>query len=113
MKGTRENWAKWIPIIEAFVDGQAIQRKTSFSKGQWHDTDELYGLVSGYEFRVKPKNSQEGVWRIDYLVNLESDITGFGTLSVKGLSDDEIVWPEPHRYLYQYDSVRFIPYGED
>jgi hypothetical protein len=110
--GTRETWAKLLPIIEAFVKIEPIQKKNY--KGNWVDVDLLYGLLDGTEFRLKPEEIVKGVWKRSFIGNFPDNsvtpiiTTDLSVMYIGGASDESPVWPSLDHFEY-VSEPRFEP----
>lgn len=90
IKGTRETWARLLPLINAFVAGTKIQRKQY--DGKWSDSDTLHSILHGDNWRIKPDNLQQGVWSRKY-THSENGVLFTGVAEVAGTNLDTPVWP--------------------
>lgn len=95
MRGTREEWAKLMPLLRAFVAGEPIQRM-DFG-GRWVDTDEVYGVLgsSACAFRIKPAESRMGIWTRGFKLTEPGAINGpvgDGVLRWEGADTDTPIW---------------------
>lgn len=107
MVGTRANWKTFLPLIQAFVNGEKIQKRKY--DGSWEDTEELFGFLGDYVFRIKPKNAVKGIWTIDYKIK-KSLIEGTGTMKMISYSDSPPIWPLDSSITYIKESQKFTPF---
>lgn len=108
MVGTRNTWRKLLPVIQAFVNGEQIQRLNYDNR--WVDIENLYSVLHN-TFRVKPKSVIEGVWLVQYKYedNSVSKVTGAGTLYWKGNSDEYPKWPSSPKIKLLKETENFTP----
>lgn len=109
MSGTRKDWAALLPVLQAFVAGEPVQRLDY--GGRWVDTDAMYSLLHGGKFRVKPAESQMGVWTRDFTMREPGTVNGAigsGTLRWEGADTDTPKWPSVHGLQFTSDAV-FTP----
>jgi hypothetical protein len=60
MSGTRSDWAALLPTLQAFIAGEPIQRMGY--GGRWEDADQMYSVLQGAKYRIKPHHSE---WQRD------------------------------------------------
>lgn len=109
MPGTREEWAKLLPLIQAFVAGEPIQHLQY--GGRWSDSETLYGLLTGSQFRITPAESRLGVWRRPFRVIAVGSVdgpVGAGVMEWHGADTDTPNWPSGHGMTYTGDA-EFTP----
>lgn len=110
-QGTRAHWSKLLPIIEAFVNGEKIQR-LNFS-GRWEDVQEhLHSLlINEGGFRIKPKAIVKGIWQVDYSFK-DTRVSGGshskGTFIWEGNSDETPKWPNISEFKIDMKTERFV-----
>ena len=109
MTGTKEDWAALLPVIHAFVDGQPVQRMDY--GGRWVDTHTMISLLAGAKYRLKPAESQMGVWTRDFTTRDPGSVngpTGTGTMKWEGADTDTPKWPNTNGLTYTSEPV-FTP----
>lgn len=109
MSGTRDDWAKLLPLIQAFVAGEPVQRMGF--RGRWNDATELHSLLAGGRYRLKPAEMREGVWTRNYSIRQLGNIdgaTGDGTFTWEGNDTDTPQWPSIPGLTYTSEPV-FAP----
>lgn len=87
--GSRSDWEKLLPVIQAFVKGEPIQVLSYDNR--WKDTDFLKSALH-VKHRVRPEKVERGTWSISYEYT-QGDVKGRGTFLWEGNSDETPVWP--------------------
>jgi hypothetical protein len=107
--GSREDWMVLLPIIQAWVNGEEVERLCW--DGHWKPVENMRSLA-GAELRLKkdapPK--VEGMWSRKFREKPPGELDGTmceGIITKKGFSDDVIrSWPH-HSY---YENAIFTPF---
>ena len=115
MSGTREDWAKLLPLLQAFVAGAVVQ-KMDFG-GRWVDTNEVYGVLgsTAIKHRLRPPGSRKGVWKRHFTLVETGAVNGpvgTGTLQWEGADTDTPNWNKRSGLTYTSEA-EFTPYGEE
>jgi hypothetical protein len=98
-----------LPLPQAFVSGAPVQ--TLDYGGRWIDTDNMYALLQGGQYRLKPEKSRTGVWSIDFTMRAPGSVNGAigtGTLRWEGNDTDTPRWPSHHGLMFTSAAV-FTP----
>ena len=75
MAGTKEDWNKILPLINAFIEGQRIQ-KLGYDQ-RWHDVQELHSLIVDFKsYRIAPEDSRLGTWSIEFEQRYPGSVDG-------------------------------------
>ena len=99
MKGSREDWSTWLPILTAFCNGEKIQ-KLGYD-GRWIDAMNMYSLMCGARYRIKPARIESGVWTRPFKyveIGSVSGPEGTGVMRFVGDDGDEPIWPKGVSY---------------
>ena len=95
MIGTRNDWGNMLPTLQKFVAGETVQRLDY--DGRWKDTDTMYSVLQGVNYRIKPTESIMGIWTCDFTMRDASSgsngAVGKGTLRWEGANTDTPRWP--------------------
>ena len=110
MSGSRKQWAELLPLLQAFVAGEPMQ-KMDFG-GRWVDTDEMNDLLyRGDKYRLKPDQSRMGAWTRHFTLIQPGSVAGAvgtGTLRWEGADTDAPKWPTVHGMTFTSDPL-FTP----
>jgi hypothetical protein len=111
-KGSREAWAELMPILQAFVSGQQIQKLDYNSR--WVDTDSMYSLMyDGIKtYRIKPADIVDGIWSRGFTYTPsqykpEDKPQEEGIMTWRGTNMDTPPWPTDSGYTFF--AVNFRP----
>jgi hypothetical protein len=88
----KAEWAKLLPVIEAFVSGKAIQ-KMGYN-GRWENTCSMYSVLTT-EYRVTPEDTIKGLWTVEFTETTPGAVDGpkkSGTMVWYGSSKDTPPW---------------------
>ena len=112
MSGTREDWAKILPLLTAFVKGAAIQHKDY--RGRWEDASTMTSLMCGgaSSYRLTPEHDREGTWSVNYTFSLPGRVDGphsSGVMEWSGKESDEPPWGASPGVTYDLASQKFTP----
>lgn len=105
---TREKWAALLPIVQAFVNGEPVQRLDYDHR--WKDTTSLRDMLCA-KHRIRPPQIISGTWEQDYEFMEPGRINGpvaTGTFRWKATEQDLPDWPTRHGYTL-IGKPRFIP----
>lgn len=109
MKGTRAEWAALMPTLQAFVAGEVVQRLDY--DGRWVDSGTMHSLLTGSQYRLRPKESRMGVWTRQFRTLEPGSVDGpmgTGEMRWEGSDTDTLKWPERHGLEYIGEAV-FTP----
>lgn len=102
MKGSREDWARLLPLLQAFARGEPVQHM-GYS-GRWADTESITSLLScSHAYRLKPPSSSMGVWRRKFRFKEPGSVTGpvgEGVMVWPGADTDTPKWSTGHGIEY-------------
>jgi hypothetical protein len=107
----RETWAKLLPVIQAFVNGEPVQRMDYDHR--WKDTTVLRDLLHT-SHRIRPPRLISGTWEQDYTYTEPGRCNGpvaTGVLRWQGTDQDTPDWPRSHGFVH-VGKPRFIPAEE-
>lgn len=96
MSGSRSDWARLLPVIQAFVAGEPIERRDYDRR--WKPTDTMRDLLCGEKdkYRIAPPGVRRGIWTVLFTETIHGAVDGpikTGTLTWKGSDHDTPPWP--------------------
>ena len=111
MSGTRQEWAKILPLLQAFVEGKPMQR-LGYDR-RWVATDEMHSVLMDYKnYRIQPNDFRPGTWSIEYEQKYSGTVNGpvsSGITYWRGSSTDTPPWPQNAGITYDMQTEEFKP----
>ena len=96
-------------MLQAFVAGKPVQRMDY--GGRWNDATEVYSVLHGGQYRLKPAEIRMGVWTRDFTMRDPGSVTGAigtGTMRWEGADTDAPKWPSTSGLEFTTEAV-FTP----